>query len=244
MASTALERILPRSGTGTRRHSACAMRAAFTAASISASDALARRTTSRLSTGEMQTMSGMWLFLRHPRACPAHPSIKSLSKQMDRRVKPGNDEPLIPLEPAHQLPIRHASVVFKLLPLRGVHVVIDHRIAQRRAQHLRFIERLCRLAQSLRHLRQLRTVIGVARKGRIERQLLFDSLQPRRDQRRKGEIWIEVRAADAALYADRLASLPAQPKARGAIVPAPHRLGRREGADLETLVRIDVGRKK
>src|SRR5205807_130934 len=145
IASTALERILPRSGTGTRRHSACAMRAAFTAASISASDALARRTTSRLSTGEMQTMSGMWLFLRHPR--------------------------------------------------------------------------------------QLRTMIGVAGKGRIERQLLFDSLQPRGDQRRKGEIWIEVRAADAALDADRLAPLPAQPEARGAIVAAPHGLGRREGAD-------------
>src|SRR5882757_10623655 len=63
MASTALERIFPRSATETRFHSACAFRAAEIAASTSAADEAARRTTSRPSTGEMQTMSGMSFLL-------------------------------------------------------------------------------------------------------------------------------------------------------------------------------------
>src|SRR4051794_20424112 len=60
MASTARERILPRSATATRLHSDCALRAAAIADSISAADEDVRRTTSRPSTGEMQTMSGMF----------------------------------------------------------------------------------------------------------------------------------------------------------------------------------------
>src|SRR3546814_14732662 len=62
------------------------------------------------------------------------------------------------------------------------------------------------------------------------------------EQRREGEIGIEVAAADAALDADRLGALAAEAEAGGAVVEAPDRLGRREGAGLEALVGVDVGR--
>jgi len=39
----------------------------------------------------------------------------------------------IPLEPPQQLPIRDAAVVLELLPLGGVHVVLDHDVAERLA---------------------------------------------------------------------------------------------------------------
>ena len=41
-----------------------------------------------------------------------------------------------------------------------------------------------------------------------------------------------------------LPPLPTQAEARRAVVAAPHRPGRREGADLEALVGVDIGRQK
>src|SRR3546814_11011897 len=55
---------------------------------------------------------------------------------------------------------------------------------------------------------------------------------------------MEVATADAALGADRLGALAAEAEAGGAVVEAPDRLGRREGAGLETLVGIHVGRQE
>ena len=66
----------------------------------------------------------------------------------------------------------------------------------------------------------------------------------RRDQRREGEIGIEIGAADAAFSADRLGPLAAQTEARRAIVDAPDRARRRERAGLEALVGIDEGREE
>src|SRR4051812_19644712 len=60
----------------------------------------------------------------------------------------------VPFKPPLQLPIRDPPVVFELLPLRRVDVVVDDRVAESRAQHLRFGHGLDRLAQCLRHLAQ------------------------------------------------------------------------------------------
>ena len=153
--------------------------------------------------------------------------------------------PSIPLEPAHQLPVGDAAVVFELLPLGGVHVVLDHVVAERLAQHAW----TCRGTRSPRAgssgtSGSALPTIGVARERRLELELLLDAGEAGRDQRREGEIRVEVGAADAALDADRLAALAAQAEAGGAVVAAPDRLGRREGADLEALVGVDVGREE
>src|SRR5690606_25197798 len=63
------------------------------------------------------------------------------------------DTSSVPLEAAHQLPIRDAAIVLELLPAAGVHVLIDHRAAERFAQQLRPVEAINRLTQRLRHLR-------------------------------------------------------------------------------------------
>src|SRR4029077_10226218 len=211
IASTALERVLPRSATGTRFHSACALRATAIAAAISAADAPARRTPSRPSMGEMQTMSGIRtpLSSRKPRSGypgPIYPLAQRVLKRGSRVSlrSPGMTAAFasIPLEPAHQLPVGHAPVVFELLPPGCVDVMIDHLIPECRAQHFRFVERLGRVAQGLRHLGQFLAVIGIARERRLERELLFDALEASGDQRREREIGIEVRPADAALDAD------------------------------------------
>ncbi len=86
--------------------------------------------------------------------------------------------------------------------------------------------------------------IGVALEGRVQFQLLVDAGQARGDQRGEGQIGIEIGAADAAFDADGLAALAAQAEAGGAVVAAPDRAGRREGADLEALVGVDVGRQE
>src|SRR3546814_8691708 len=79
---------------------------------------------------------------------------------------------------------------------------------------------------------------------RSQLQLLLDAGEAGGEQRREGEIGIEVAAADAALDADRLGALAAEAEAGGAVVEAPDRLGRREGAGLEALVGVDVGRQE
>src|ERR1044071_3749491 len=149
---------------------------------MSAADDAARRTTWRPSTGEMQTMSGIKtpLSSRKPRSGypgPILPFAQTIDGSRLSLHSAGMTVELasIPLEPAHQLPVGHAPVVFELLPFRGVHIMIDHLIAECRAQHLRFVERLGRLAQGLRHLGQLLAVVGIARERRFERQLLLDT---------------------------------------------------------------------
>src|SRR3546814_8463668 len=117
-------------------------------------------------------------------------------------------------------------------------------VAKGRAQHLRLLQRLDRLAQGLRHVVQLLAAVGVAEVGLRQLQLLLDAGEAGRQQRREGEIGVEVAAADAALDADRLGALAAEAEAGGAVVEAPDRLGRREGAGLETLVGIHVGRQE
>src|SRR5947209_2618263 len=132
MASTALDRIRPRSATAKRFHSACALRAAATAASISLADDAARRTTSRPSTGEMQTMSGISapLSSRKPRSGypgPIFPFAQVMDGSRVSLRSPGMTAAFasIPLKSAHQFPVGDAAVVFELLPLRGVDVVVD-----------------------------------------------------------------------------------------------------------------------
>ena len=95
---------------------------------------------------------------------------------------------LVPLEPPLQLPIRHAAVVFELLPARRVHIVVDHVAAERRPQHLGLVEQLDRLAQRLRDLADALAEIGVADEGRLELQLLVDAGEPGGDQRGEGEM--------------------------------------------------------
>src|SRR5262249_20252508 len=73
---------------------------------------------------------------------------------------------------------------------------------------------------------------------------LFNAGQPGGDQRGESEIRIEVRAADAALDADRLAVFPAQAESSRAVVATPHDPGRRKSTNLKALVRIDVGREE
>ena len=63
-------------------------------------------------------------------------------------------------------------------------------------------------------------------------------------QRGEGEVGVEVGAADAAFDADALGVFAAEAEAGGAVVEAPDRLGRGEGADLEALVGVDVGREE
>src|SRR5689334_9703586 len=104
MASTAAEQNFARSAMESSAHCTCALRAAASAAVISAGDAGRLRATSRPSTGEIQTISGISV--------------------------------LVALEAAHQFPVGDAAVIFELLPFRGMHVVLDHGIAKRRAQHL------------------------------------------------------------------------------------------------------------
>ncbi|MNP78238.1 hypothetical protein D3C76_1758010 [compost metagenome] len=72
--------------------------------------------------------------------------------------------------------------------------------------------------------------VGIALKGRSEFELFIDARQPRSDQGSEGQVRVEIGTADAAFDTDRFAALGAQAKARGAIVAAPHRAGRGEGA--------------
>ncbi len=87
-------------------------------------------------------------------------------------------------------------------------------------------------------------MIGISDIRRFKFQLLLDAGKPGSDERRKSEIGIEIGAADATLDADGFAASPAEAEAGGAIVQRPDRLGRREGADLEAFVGIDIGREE
>ena len=80
--------------------------------------------------------------------------------------------------------------------------------------------------------------------GGLERQVLLDAGKAGGNQRRKRKIGIEIGAANTALDADGLGVGAAQPEAGGAVVERPDRPGRREGADLEALIGIDIGREE
>ena len=71
--------------------------------------------------------------------------------------------------------------------------------------------------------------------GVCQLELLVDAGQAGGDQRREGEIGVEVGAADAALDADALGALAAEAEAGGAVVAAPDAL---VGAKVPTWKRL------
>src|SRR5881397_3903268 len=149
--------------------------------------------------------------------------------------------PLDPFEVTRELPVGHDLVERLLLQPRGVQVVVDHAVAERRARDLRALELGDRLAERLGHLRQGRVLVGVALVGPGRLQAARDAVQPGRDRRREGEIGIGVGAGDAVLHAER-AALAAEPEPAGAVVPAGDDPRRRERAGLVTLVRVHARR--
>src|SRR4051794_10876156 len=66
-----------------------------------------------------------------------------------------------PLEVAGHFPVGDAAVGFRLLPLRRVHVVVDHLVAEGLAQHRRAVQRRSGLAQGGRDLWPALGEIGI-----------------------------------------------------------------------------------
>src|SRR3569833_1652419 len=117
---------------------------------------------------------------------------------------------LRPFEPALQLPIGDAAIIFELLPLGGVDVMVDDTLSKRLDQHFRLPERGSGVAQRLVHFAHLLAGVGVAGEGRLELELVLDALEPGGEQGGVGEIGVEVGAADPALDADALEEHTAQ----------------------------------
>src|SRR5262245_44438661 len=88
-----------------------------------------------------------------------------------------------PLEAPDQLVVGHSPVVLELLPAAGVQVMVDHRVAKCRAQHLRAVDAVERLAQRLRHLADLPRLVGVAGKRGLQLELLLDAVQAGGEER-------------------------------------------------------------
>src|SRR5688500_3147344 len=149
--------------------------------------------------------------------------------------------PLYALEVTNELPVRDCLIQRLLLQARRVQVMFDDPLAKRRPRHLRALELGDRLPQGLRHLRQRRVVVGVAlvRLGRL--QLALDTVQAGGDGGGKRQVRVRIGAGNPVLDTERRV-VAAQPEAAGAIVPADGNAGRREGARLVTLVRVDAGR--
>src|SRR5689334_22142373 len=111
MASSASrkdETLLARSASGTLRQAFCASRAALTAASMAASDMMGRRTSSRPSMGEMQTIS-----------------VSAMMMLLDD------------LEIAGELPVGDGFAGLPLFPFARRGVMVNESIAEKLARCLR-----------------------------------------------------------------------------------------------------------
>src|SRR5260370_93664 len=88
------------------------------------------------------------------------------------------------IEVAHQLPVGHGLVERLLLEPRGVEVVLDDALAERRARRPRALELGDRLTERLGHLRERRVLVGLALVELRRLELGCDAVDPRRDPRR------------------------------------------------------------
>src|SRR5438067_507311 len=147
------------------------------------------------------------------------------------------------LEVAPPLPVRHGRVEFPLLGAEEVEIVIDHLLAERLPRPGALGERADRLAQRVRHLRQLRRRVDVAVERGRRLDVVLDAVESRGERRGEGEIDVRVRARRAALDAQRR-SVADDAEAGGAVVVRPGDAGRREGAGHVALVRRRVRREE
>src|SRR3546814_13052404 len=78
-----------------------------------------------------------------------------VSKDAQSRCKGPSPPRSVALEAALQFPVGDPTIVLELLPAGSVQVMLHDLVAKGRAQHLRLLQRLDRLAQGLRHVVQL-----------------------------------------------------------------------------------------
>src|SRR5712691_6401159 len=125
-----------------------------------------------------------------------------------------------------------------LLQTAMVQVVRHHRLAKGLASDPGALELVEGLPKRLRHLRQLRVLVGIAvvELGWLE--LLVDPVESGGDRSREREVGISVGARNAILHPETRA-LAAEAEAAGAVVPARRDARGREGARLVALVGVD-----
>src|SRR5262245_6521385 len=131
------------------------------------------------------------------------------------------------LEVPDQFPVGDGLIERLLLEAAVVQVVVDDVRPEGLARHCRPIELVEGLAQRLRHLGQLRVLVGIALVERGWLELLRDAVESRGDRRGEGEVRVGVGARDAVLHPEAR-PLAAEAEAARAVVPAACDAGRRE----------------
>src|SRR5262245_59890676 len=132
------------------------------------------------------------------------------------------------LEVALSFPVGDVAIEEPLLGTRVVEVVVDDLVAERGARHRAMLQRGDRVAHRAREPVRLR-LVGVPLERGSEPQLVLDAVEPRGDDRREGEIRVDVAAGDPGLDAQRLA-VADDPEAARAVVVAPRERRRRPAA--------------
>src|SRR5581483_6797330 len=142
-----------------------------------------------------------------------------------------------PLKISLPLPVRHRKVVSILLRPEEVRVVLDHVFPEHALRELARSELFRRLAERIRHPREIARRIHVAAEMLRRLDLVFDAVEPGRERRGECQIRIHVGTRNPALDAQRRARAD-DTKSRRAIVVAPREPRRRPRTVDVTLVRI------
>src|SRR6187551_3957008 len=143
----------------------------------------------------------------------SEPETATSSARFARSVAVTSD----PLEVPLPFPVRDEAVKEPLLGARVVEVVVDDLVPERGARHRPRLERGDRVAQRRREpLRVGLVCVALERRRRLE--VLLDPVQARRDQRREGEVGVDVAAGNPGLDPPGLAVTDDAEAARAVVV--------------------------
>src|SRR3984893_5558832 len=142
------------------------------------------------------------------------------------------------LEQPDELPVCDRLIEGLLLEVSVVEVVLHHGLPEGLARHLGALKLPDGFPERLRHLRELRILVGVAVVWLRRLELLVNSMKSRGDGGREGEVRVRVGAGNAIFHAEA-APLAAEPEAARAVVPATGDARRSERARLIALVGVD-----
>src|SRR5262249_9134130 len=145
------------------------------------------------------------------------------------------------LEHAAALVVRHNLVELPLLVGRVVRVMALDRLTEGRADEVAGIPELLGLAERRREGFRLTRLIRIPLQLRTGIGLVLDPVEPRRQQRREGEVRVRISPRDSALHAPRLA-VADDAEAAGAVVTSPGDGGGSPALCRVALVGVDRGR--
>src|SRR3954447_11668562 len=142
-------------------------------------------------------------------------------------------------EATDALPVGHRRLERRELHACRVRIVGDDVVAERGPGDLALLEQVAGGGEGRRHARRV-TGVRVPGDRRLERELVLDPVQSRREQRGDRDVGVHVAAGHARLDVHRWSVTDDPERARAVVEPPCHR-GGSEAAGHEPLVRIDVG---